>query len=68
MALVSRSSVRINTSIVTPPGTLGGFPGGYSIARRPSDRLMGVCAEDIESTKIVGDKCAGDQAITTLST
>ena len=68
MALVSRSSVRINTSIVTPPGTLGGFPGGYSIARRPSDRLIGACAEDIESTKIVGDKCAGDQAITTIST
>ena len=68
MALVSRSSVRINTSIVAPPGTLGGFPGGYSIARRPSDRLIGICAEDIESTKIVGDKCAGDQAITALST
>lgn len=66
MALLSRSSVRINTDIVTPPGTLGGFPGGYSISRRPSDRLIGVCTENIDLTKIVGDKCIGDRPITTL--
>lgn len=66
MALLSRSSVRINTDIVAPPGTLGGFPGGYSISRGLSDRLIGVCAENIDPTKIVGDKCIGDQTITTL--
>ena len=36
---MSRSSTRINTSFVAHPGTLGGFPGGYSIARDPGDRL-----------------------------
>jgi hypothetical protein len=68
MALLSRSSVRINADIVVPPGTLGGFPGGYSISRRPSDRLNSVCAKDIDPTKIVGEKCIGDRAITTLLT
>ena len=66
MALVSRSSVRIDTALQAPPGSLGAFPGGYSIARRRTDRLESVCGEDVDSTSLVGDKCTGDQAITTF--
>ncbi|KAJ1461354.1 hypothetical protein M885DRAFT_457457 [Pelagophyceae sp. CCMP2097] len=39
LVLTSRSSVFINTTLKAAPGTLGGFPGGFSIARRPADRL-----------------------------
>jgi hypothetical protein len=39
LALLSRSSARINTSFVASPGTLGGFPGGYSVGRDPGDVL-----------------------------
>jgi hypothetical protein len=34
MALLSRSSVRINITIKVEPNTLGGFPGGFSVANK----------------------------------
>ncbi|KAL7434161.1 hypothetical protein ACHAXM_003917 [Skeletonema potamos] len=74
MALVSRSSVRINTTFYVIPGTLGGFPGGYSVARRPSDRLVRVCNEQVDSRgflDVCQDKtpcCPGDQPISELAT
>lgn len=72
MALVSRSSVRINTTLFALPGTLGGFPGGYSVARRPTDRLVRVCDEQVESRgflDVCRDKscCPGDQHISELT-
>ena len=39
LALLSRSSVALNTEIAARPGTLGGMPGGYSIARSAADAL-----------------------------
>ena len=39
LVLVSRSSLVVNTSLLVPPGTCGGFPGGYGVARRGGDRL-----------------------------
>mmetsp|Transcript_6677 Transcript_6677/g.15166 ORF Transcript_6677/g.15166 Transcript_6677/m.15166 type:complete len:1894 (+) Transcript_6677:1692-7373(+) len=59
MALVSRSSVRINTTLDAKPGTLGGFPGGFSVARRPNERLVRVCNEEVDSKKVVLDVCKG---------
>lgn len=71
IALVSRSSARINTTFHAIPGTLGGFPGGFSVARRPGDRLERVCTEKSDSRGFL-DKCSGkpccpgDQPITEL--
>ena len=73
MALVSRSSVRINTTLNVVPGTLGGFPGGFSVARRPDKRLLRVCNEDIDSrhfSDVCKGKtacCPGDQPISELA-
>mmetsp|Transcript_45456 Transcript_45456/g.54700 ORF Transcript_45456/g.54700 Transcript_45456/m.54700 type:complete len:726 (-) Transcript_45456:69-2246(-) len=44
MALVSRSSTYIDTNFVAGAGTLGGFPGGYSVGRPSSDRAVEVCS------------------------
>ena len=39
LILLSRSGIILNTTFKFNPGTGGGFPGGYSIGRRPIDRL-----------------------------
>lgn len=39
MAMLSRSSLVLNTSVIAEPGTLGGFPGGGGIARVPGSLL-----------------------------
>ena len=39
LVLLSRSSVMINTTFAARPATLGGFQGGFSWGRRPSDAL-----------------------------
>jgi hypothetical protein len=75
LSLVSRTSVRINTTLHAYPGTLGGFPGGYSVARRPSDRLVRVCSEQVDSRGFLdacgngGESqcCPGDQPISVLA-
>ncbi len=46
MSLLSRSSTHINTVLKVKPGTLGGFPGGYSVSR--SKRLNSVCLEGLD--------------------
>jgi len=38
LVLLSRSSVVINTTFVALPGTYGGFPGGFSVARVQRDQ------------------------------
>ena len=58
MALISRSSIQINTTLYALPGTLGGFPGGYAVARRASDRMNRVCNEQVESRGFL-DICRG---------
>eukprot|EP00903_Cladosiphon_okamuranus_P013614 g12679.t1 len=41
LAILSRGSLILNTSIIAEPSTLGGFPGGGGIARDPgTDRLL----------------------------
>ena len=35
LAILSRSSLVLNTSITAEPSTLGGFPGGGGISRNP---------------------------------
>jgi hypothetical protein len=72
MALLSRSSLYINTSIILKPGTLGGFPGGYSVARSKEYRLRSICREDINEdereSRCYGDEncCPGDITISDL--
>jgi hypothetical protein len=39
LVLISKTSAVINTTINIPPGTLGGFPGGGSVARLRNDSL-----------------------------
>lgn len=58
MVLLSRSSVRLNTTMTAIPGTLGGFPGGFSVARRPEDRLSRVCVNEVDTREFL-DKCKG---------
>ena len=43
MVLLSRSTAKIDTNFKVFPGTLGGFPGGYSVGRREADRFSSVC-------------------------
>eukprot|EP00981_Chlorochromonas_danica_P011120 scaffold3756_cov180-Ochromonas_danica.AAC.12 len=40
LALLSKTTAIINTTIEISPGTLGGFPGGGSVARYASDMLV----------------------------
>jgi hypothetical protein len=61
MALLSRSSVRINTSFNVRPGTLGGFPGGISVARSQHERLVSVCNEEDISRQFL-DLCEDNSA------
>lgn len=73
MALVSRSSARINAKFIALPGTLGGFPGGFSVGRRHNERLVGVCREGVDTQGIMelcdGLKscCPGDVPISELA-
>eukprot|EP00984_Skeletonema_dohrnii_P017050 scaffold7682_cov137-Skeletonema_dohrnii-CCMP3373.AAC.4 len=73
MALVSRSSVRINATLYALPGTLGGFPGGFSVARRPNDRLVRVCNEQVDLRGFLdvcqakSPCCPGDRPISELA-
>ena len=66
MALISRSSARINTTLNAIPGTLGGFPGGFSVARRQEDRLVRVCNDQVVSREFL-HSCPGDQPISELA-
>lgn len=66
MALLSRSSIRIDAMLVASPGTLGGFPGGFSVSRKSRDRLMSVCSETKSIRRDFGHECSGDQSIATL--
>ena len=61
MALLSRSSVRINTTFNVRPGTLGGFPGGISVARSQHERLVSVCNEEDISRQFL-DLCEDNSA------
>ncbi len=65
MALISKSSANIDTSFIAQPGTLGGFPGGYSIFRLKEHRLVSVCKEIPILTR--KGECAGDQAVSKMS-
>ena len=61
LALLSKSSVFIDANFTAIPGTLGGFPGGYSVSR--IDRLNSVCAEKgYESFR-----CDGDYSLSQLN-
>jgi hypothetical protein len=74
MALLSRSSLYINTTIKVRPGTLGGFPGGYAVARADGYRYRSVCREDIDESQREShcygkySCCLGDVAISELDT
>lgn len=59
MALLSRSSVRINTTIKVEPNTLGGFPGGFSVANNAKNRYLDRC---VERSK----ECPGDVPLSSL--
>ena len=60
MSLLSKSSVYIDTEFVVRSGTLGGFPGGYSIFRKKEHRMVSVCDEEtiglFQTWKCMGDK------------
>ena len=43
LILLSRSTVKIDTTFQTNPGVLSGFPGGYSVGRLASDKLSSIC-------------------------
>ena len=58
MALLSRSSIRVNTTLHPHPGTLGGFPGGLSVSRKPMNRFVSVCSEGSYPRKFL-DHCDG---------
>lgn len=49
MALVSRSSVRINTTFNAFPGTLGGFPGGFSV------QFLDICPGDVPISELTNN-------------
>lgn len=63
LVLASRSSVLLNTSFAVTPGTLGGLPGGFSIARRPEDTLSDdpkdLPVDDPESYSFVSNNVNG---------
>lgn len=62
LALLSKSSVFIDTNLTVKPGTLGGFPGGYSVSR--INRLSSVCAEN---SRIESFSCSGDYPMSQLN-
>lgn len=61
IALLSRSSVYINTKFVVIPGTLGGMPGGYSVSRSVHNQLRSICSEDLMGLNRRSN-CEGDEA------
>lgn len=61
MALLSRSSVYLNTSVFVEPGTLGGFPGGFSTYRSKRHRLTRVCSKHFDFLEPW--KCQADHPI-----
>jgi len=73
MTLMSKSSLYVDTEFVARPGTLGGFPGGYSIARDEKYRWVSICNEKLSfaNTKNVSIfenySCQGDRPINTLA-
>lgn len=74
MALLSRSSLYINTTINVHPGTLGGFPGGYAVARADAYRYQSICREDVDESQRENECygkencCFGDIAISAFDT
>jgi hypothetical protein len=60
IALLSQSSVHIDTKFVVVPGTLGGMPGGYSISRGSHNQLRSICSEDVLELNKRTD-CEGDE-------
>ena len=73
MALLSKSSVRINTTLNSQSGTLGGFPGGYSSFREKDQRLLSVCSENLGKSIHSKDCipsllcCPGDRPLSQLT-
>jgi hypothetical protein len=61
LALLSRSSIYIDTPIEAAPGTLGGFPGGYSVSRRPQHQLFPVCLTEQRK------QCDGDAPLSAMT-
>ena len=70
LALLSRSSIKIDTPILVSSGTLGGFPGGYSVSRKKGDRFHRICKEinaSIETfEKFFDNGCEGDVPVNKL--
>ena len=72
MALLSKSSVQINTTMRVHPGTLGGFPGGFSVFRKKKDRINSVCNEESHENvrkddySILSSFCPGDSPLSEL--
>jgi hypothetical protein len=67
MALLSKSSVHIDASIIASPGTLGGFPGGYSTFREKRHRALIVCDPEVPNLGLLTAssqmKCGGDHPL-----
>ena len=66
MALLSKSSVYIDSSFIARPGTLGGFPGGYSTFRKKRHRLVSVCDPEAPNWELFTTsemKCGGDHPL-----
>lgn len=61
IALLSRSSVYMDTKFVVIPGTLGGMPGGYSVSRGVHNQLRSICSEDVMGLNWRSN-CEGDEA------
>jgi len=66
MALLSKSSVHIDASMIASPGTLGGFPGGYSTFREKRHRALIVCDPEVSNLGFTASsqmKCEGDHPL-----
>jgi hypothetical protein len=62
MVLLSKSSVIFDTHFIARPGTLGGFPGGYSTYRKKEYRFVSVCDDEKDSLSRTW-KCRGDHPL-----
>jgi len=65
--LLSKSSIIIDTAFTVEPGSLGGFPGGYSIYRDKDYRLISVCDNKRNGRRRhlnFSWKCVGDHPLT----
>ncbi len=63
LVLLSKSSVMIDTHLISKPGTLGGFPGGYSVSR--NNRLQDVC-HNTPDMKHRAFACEGDYGLSEI--